>query len=229
MRPLLLLLAVPVLFVTGCTTSSHRTATATATPTTAPAAPTSAASASAGPVDTGTPSGPARTGTPSGPAKPGSPTGTKSGGGAAGTATPRCHTGDLKLTLGKRGGDTATKFQPLYFTNVARHACTLHGFPGVSAVAGDDRHQVGEALDRATFNPKVTLTLAPGDIAYAILGLHDVGMFPASRCKPVSVRGYRVYPPDETKSVFVASATKVCSAKDVNVGNVAAILIHPVD
>jgi hypothetical protein len=225
MRALLLLLAGPVLFVAGCTASSH----STATPTTAPAAPTSAASASAGPVGTGTPSGPAKTGPPSGPAKTGSPTATKGGGGAAGTATPRCHTGDLKLTLGKRGGATAKKFQPLYFTNVADHACTLHGYPGVSWVAGDDGHQVGDAFDRDAFNPKVTVTLAPGDVAYAILGTHDVAMFPASRCKPVSVRGYRVYPPDETRSVFVASATKACSAKGVNVGNVAAILIHPVD
>ncbi|GIF22356.1 hypothetical protein Ate02nite_50860 [Paractinoplanes tereljensis] len=169
------------------------------------------------------------TGTPSGPAKTGTPTGTKSSGGAAGTATPRCHTGDLKLTLGRRGGSTDTKFQPLYLTNVADRACTLHGYPGVSVVAGDDGHQVGDAFDRATFNPKVTVTLAPGDVAYAILATHDVGMFPAGKCKPVSVRGYRVYPPDETKSIFVAGATKACSAKGVNVGNVAAILIHPVD
>lgn len=206
MRPLLLLLATPVLFVAGCTAPSH----STATPTTA--APTSAASASAG------------------PAKTGSPTSTTGGGGGAtGTATPRCHTGDLKLTLGKRGGDTATKFQPLYFTNVADHACTLHGYPGVSWVAGADGHQVGDAFDRAAFNPKVTVTLAPGAVAYAILATHDVGTFPVRQCKPVNVRGYRVYPPDETKSVFVAGATKACSAKGVNVGNVAAILIHPVD
>jgi hypothetical protein len=207
MRPLLLLLAAPVLFVAGCTASSP----STATPTTAPAAPTSAASASAGPTTTA------------------SPAGTKGGGGATGTATPRCHTGDLKLTLGKRGGATATKFQPLYFTNIADHACTLHGYPGVSWVAGNDGHQVGDAFNRAAFNPNVTVSLAPGDVAYAILATHDVGMFPAGKCKPVSVRGYRVYPPDETKSVFVAGATKACSAKGVNVGNVAAILIHPVD
>jgi len=220
MRPLLLLLAAPALFVAGCTASSHNTAT----PTTAPAAP---ASASAAPASAS--AGPAGNGSPSGPAKTGSPIATRSGEGATRTATPRCHTGDLKLTLGKRGGATATKFQPLYFTNIAEHACTLHGYPGVSWVAGNDRHQVGDAFDRAAFNPKVTVTLAPGDVAYSILGTHDVGMFPASQCKPVSVRGYRVYPPDETKSVFVASATKACSAKGVNVGNVAAILIHPVD
>lgn len=115
MRPLVLLLATPVLFVAGCTAPSH----STATPTTA--APTSA---SAGPVGTGTPSGPAKTG---------SPTSTTGGGSATGTATPRCHTGDLKLTLGKRGGATATKFQPLYFTNVADQPCTLHGYPHANA------------------------------------------------------------------------------------------------
>ena len=215
MRPLLLLLAAPVLFVAGCTASSH----STATPTTAPA--------SAGPASAS--AGPAGNESPSGPAKPGSPTASKGGEGTTRTATPRCHTGDLKLTLGKRGGATATKFQPLYFTNIAEHACTLHGYPGVSWMAADDGHQVGDAFNRAAFNPKVTVSLAPGDVAYAILATHDVGMFPARQCKPVSVRGYRVYPPDETKSILVASATKACSAKGVNVGNVAAILIHPVD
>jgi hypothetical protein len=217
---MLLLLAAPVLLVAGCTASSH----STATPTTAPAAP---ASASAGPASNGSPSGPATTGSPSGPATTGSPTATKGTGGATRTATPRCHTGDLKLTLGKGGTAPNTKFRPLFFTNVADHACTLHGYPGVSWVAGNDGHQVGDAFNREGFNP--TVTLAPGEVAYATLTTHDVGMFPASQCKPVSVRGYRVYPPDETKPVFVASATKACSAKGVNVGNVAAILIHPMD
>ena len=222
MRLLLLVMAAPVLFVAGCTASSHNTAT----PTTAPTAP---ASASAGPADNGSPSGPAGNGSPSGPATTGSPTASKSGKDASRTATPRCHTGDLKLTLGKRGGSTNTKFQPLYFTNIAHHACTLHGYPGVSWVAGNNGHQVGDAFNRDAFNPKVTVTLTPGEVAYAILATHDVGMFPAGQCKPVSVRGYRVYPPDETKSIFVAGAAKACSAKGINVGHVAAILIHPVD
>jgi hypothetical protein len=39
----------------------------------------------------------------------------------------------------------------------------------------------------------------------------------------VSVRGLRVYPPDETAAVFVALPSKECSAKGVNVDTVWAI------
>jgi hypothetical protein len=54
-----------------------------------------------------------------------------------------------------------------------------------STPAGDDRHRVGDAFDRAVFNPKVTVTLAQGDVAYAILATHDIGTVPATQCKPV--------------------------------------------
>jgi hypothetical protein len=39
-------------------------------------------------------------------------------------------------------------------------------------------------------------------------------------CKPVPVRGCRVYPPDETAAVFVSAPQKACSVKNRGVGQV---------
>jgi hypothetical protein len=41
---------------------------------------------------------------------------------------------------------------------------------------------------------------------------------------PVGVRGYCVYPPDETSAVFVALPTRACSANGVNPGSVTTVV-----
>jgi len=92
----------------------------------------------------------------------------------------------------------------------------------VSWVAGNDGHQVNVPFAR-TDAAKSTITLAAGAVAHATLATHDVGFFDAAQCKPVGVRGFRIYPPDETKSVFVALATKACSANGVNKGTVSPV------
>jgi hypothetical protein len=48
---------------------------------------------------------------------------------------------------------------------------------------------------------------------------------PADACDPVAVRGFRVYPPDETTSVFVSQPQTACSAKGKGVGGVAPITL----
>jgi hypothetical protein len=204
MKRLLVLLAAPLLFAAGCSSSSG---TPTAAPTTAP---------------TSTAPGVGGTG-----AAPATSTGndTGAGGGASPTkqaSTPRCHAGDLKVSLGAGDGAAGTTYTPLIFKNVSGHTCTLYGFPGVSWVAGNDGHQVNVPFAR-TDAAKSTITLAAGAVGHATLATHDVGFFDAAQCKPVGVRGFRVYPPDETKSIFVALATKACSASGVNKGTVSPI------
>lgn len=207
MKRLLVLLAAPLLFAAGCSSSSG-------TPT---AAPNTAA----------TTTGPASEGTGSA-ADPGGTTGTGSGTGSGGAAptkqasTSRCHTGDLKLSLGEGDGAAGTAYAALIFKNVSGRTCTLYGFPGVSWVAGNDGHQVNAGFTR-TDAAKSTITLAAGGVAHATLATHDVSFLNASQCKPVSVRGLRVYPPDETKSIFVPLATKACSVSGVNLGTVSPI------
>jgi hypothetical protein len=218
MKRLLALAAAPLLFAAGCSSSSG---TPTAAPTTTVTATAPAASPGA---TTGTATATATTPTTATGTATGAATGAGPGTGVATkpASAPRCHTGDLKVSVGAGDGAAGTTYAPLIFKNASGHACTLSGFPGVSWVAGTDRHQVNAPFAR-TDGTNGAITLAVGGAAHATLATHDVGFYDAAQCRPVSVLGYRVYPPDETRSIFVPQATKACSVNGVNQGMVAAV------
>jgi hypothetical protein len=145
---------------------------------------------------------------------------------AAVPSTPvseRCHTIDLSLEPGAGDAAAGTQYLPLVFTNTSDRTCTLYGYPGVSWVAGDQGSQVGDPFQRKSDDKKTTVTLDPGQAAHATLQMPNAGNYDAARCKPVSVRGLRVYPPDETAAVFVSLPSKECAAKGVNIDTVWAI------
>ena len=52
------------------------------------------------------------------------------------------------------------------------------------------------------------MTLAPGALASAPLGIVDAAVFSPSQCKPVPVRGLRVYPPGEKAALFLSLPTQ---------------------
>jgi hypothetical protein len=144
-----------------------------------------------------------------------------SGDKASGGETDRCHPGDLKIyTEAMPGGGAAGK-QGKYvvFENVTAAACSLRGYPGVSFVAGDDGHQVGSAFKRVKAETPLIM-LTPGDRVQSTVVLANAGNFDAASCKPVDVRGFRIYPPGETGAVFVEDAQQACSATGQGVGEV---------
>jgi Protein of unknown function (DUF4232) len=98
----------------------------------------------------------------------------------------------------------------LQLRNIGSSACTLYGFPGVSWVAGADGHQVGAAATREPDNSggaEKTVTLAPGALASAPFDIVDAAVLSPSTCKPVPVRGLRIYPPNEQAALFLALPT----------------------
>jgi uncharacterized protein DUF4232 len=101
-------------------------------------------------------------------------------------------------------------YRALVFTNIGQRTCTIQGFPGVSFVAGDDGHQVGAAAARTGAAGRL-VTLGPGASAAATLGIRNVDAVDPAVCRPVAVRGFRVYPPHETKAEFVPFATRACA------------------
>jgi hypothetical protein len=137
------------------------------------------------------------------------------------SGTSRCHTADLTIADGpdNDGGAAGSHGEYLVFTNKSGHTCTLYGYPGVSFVAGNSGSQVNLPFTR-TDGDKSTIRLSPGGHAFALIVLVEYLNYPASICKPVPIRGYRVYPPDETAAVFVSAPQKVCSAKNKGVGQV---------
>jgi hypothetical protein len=199
-----MLLAAPVVALLAACSSGG-------TPT---AAPTTAAAST--PATTSLGDSPTRT--------PGTPAPTKS------QSTARCHIADLKVAVdpNKGGGAAGSQGAYLAFTNRSGKTCTLYGYPGVSFVAGDNGAQVNVPFTR-TAGAKSTIRLAAGGKAYAPILLVDYLNYPAGDCKPVAIRGYRVYPPDETAAVFVSAPQKVCSVKNKGVGRVQPIVARETD
>lgn len=120
-----------------------------------------------------------------------------------------CRSAELEVSLGAEEGTAGTIYHALVFTNSGRRACTIQGFPGVSFVAGNDGHQVGQAAVRGGDKGPV-ITLAPGAAAAAAVGFVDIGAL-GSHCRPTPVRGLRVYPPHDTAAQFVPFETMACA------------------
>jgi hypothetical protein len=135
---------------------------------------------------------------------------------------PRCQTKDLSVKLANGDTSAGTIHTDLIFTDRSGHRCTISGFPTVSWVTGSKNTQVNIAF-RHSGTAKKKVVLIPGEQARAILVTHAVSGIPASRCKPVSVRAYRVYPPGETTALLVDTTEKQCSTKGINAGQVLAI------
>lgn len=129
-------------------------------------------------------------------------------------STELCTSGDLALSLGDGEGAAGTIWRSLRFTNESASACEIQGFPGVSYVAGDDGHQVGAAAYRDG-TKGTAITLKPGATAYAAMGFTQVGNYDPAECEPTAVRGLRVYPPQETRSRYLAAPGKGCANPDI--------------
>jgi hypothetical protein len=214
-RSMILLVSVPLLFAAGCSSDKGSDTSTTG----AGAAPT-VTSTEAGTEPTATTEAPAPT-SPGTISPAATSTATSASGGQA--ATTRCHTSDLTLKPGDGNGTAGTVYQALVFTNKSNKTCTLYGYPGVSWVTGNNGTQVADPFQRGGSTPKKTITLKAGQSAHANLQMPEPLNFDPSKCKPVSVRGLRVYPPDETAAVFVSLPSKQCSVKGVNVDTVWAI------
>ncbi|MDN5915788.1 MAG: DUF4232 domain-containing protein [Pseudonocardia sp.] len=134
------------------------------------------------------------------------------GGSAGGGGDPaRCTTAELKGSLGPADGAAGSVNQTLILTNVGSRTCSLRGFPGVSYVAGENGAQVGPAA--AMSGPRGDdVRLGVGGSAGAAMKLVNVANYDPAACKPVPVRGLRVYPPGDTVSLFVPREGTGCSA-----------------
>ncbi|GLY64045.1 DUF4232 domain-containing protein [Amycolatopsis taiwanensis] len=141
-----------------------------------------------------------------------------SGGDAAANPAPDangfCKSADLRLSLGRGEGAAGTAYRPLVFTNVSDHQCVIQGFPGVSYVGGDDGHQVGAAAERQG-TKGAPITLHKGESAFATVGFVTIENFDPAACQPQPVRGLRVYPPQETASMYLDLPTTGCASDKI--------------
>lgn len=141
---------------------------------------------------------------PSGPAT--SPSSTAPSSAAPGL----CKSASLKPGIDSTGGGAAgSVYQKLILTNSGTQACILKGYPGVSLVAAPTGAPLGAPADRDPAKPPAELILKPGESGSAVLRYTQAGLYPD--CKRVPATGFRVYPPEDTGSVFIAQQREACS------------------
>lgn len=131
-----------------------------------------------------------------------------SGGGSGGTA--ECKAASLKLSIGAGQGAAGHFYVPIVFTNTGSTPCLMRGFPGVSYVTGDNGSQVGLPAQRDG-SIGSAVTLAPNAVASSVVTVTDISVFDPNSCRPTSVRGFRVYAPDDTASMFVVRSGSGCA------------------
>ncbi len=131
--------------------------------------------------------------------------------GAAGSHSnaARCTTAGLNIWISGGEGAAGSIYRTLDFTNQSKSACTLAGYPGVSAVNRAGR-QLGRPASR-TPSPIRAVTLRPGYTATAELRIVQVLNFPRAICQPAAAAGLRVYPPGQTASKVVLTPFRACS------------------
>jgi hypothetical protein len=130
---------------------------------------------------------------------------------AATASTPACITSGLVIWLNTSGsGYAGGEDYTLNFTNLSGHACTLRGYPGVSAVSLSGG-QIGRPAGWGTARP-ATVSLAVGATATAGLQVSDPGDFGTACFRPgpqgqagkfPTAAGLRVYPPNQFASKVI--------------------------
>lgn len=127
--------------------------------------------------------------------------------GSSAPATRPCPTSRLRATVTAGAGAGAGHAYPyLVLTNTGTDPCTLTGYPGVSFVGGGNGTQLGAAATREAGGvPLTTLTLAPSASAHSQLSVATAANYDPATCRPKQADGFRVYPPDQTQALFVAT------------------------
>jgi hypothetical protein len=140
------------------------------------------------------------------PARPANPA-------AAQAAATRCTTSDLRVWLGVPGDSATghTAYQ-LELSNISGRACTLFGFPGVSAVAPGGR-QLGSPAARDHGDLTRLVTLARGATAHVFLVITNVAFFPPATCHPANALGLNVFPPGSRTATIVPFGFQACAKK----------------
>lgn len=131
---------------------------------------------------------------------------------ARSAAASPCSASETQVWLGdgEGGGTAGTTYYPLEFSNIGHRACTLYGYPGVSAYRGALK-QVGSAAARST-SAHSPITLAPNATGHALLGIRDWG---ALCSKAVVVDGLKVYPPGQKSAKEIGFSFDACAHKGV--------------
>jgi len=132
-----------------------------------------------------------------------------------------CKSSGLTATTDATGGGAAgSVYMELILTNSGSAPCLLKGYAGVSLTAGADGKPIGAAATRDDSTPVTDVVLAPGKAGTATLRYTQAANYPD--CTRTAAAGFRVYPPNDTASMFVAQPRDACSNADIQLLTIAA-------
>ena len=126
-----------------------------------------------------------------------------------------CKAGGLTATTDSTGGGAAgSVYMQLIVTNSGTEPCLLKGYAGVSLTAGADGEPIGAAATRDDSTPVTDVLLAPGKAGAATLRYTQAANYPD--CTKTPAAGFRVYPPNDTDSLFLAQPLDACANTEIN-------------
>ncbi|QHC32826.1 MULTISPECIES: DUF4232 domain-containing protein [unclassified Streptomyces] len=169
----------------------HSNPPMTSSGTAAPATGDSPSAASAT-TTTSSPAAPASSAATGAPATAPTRATATSGGGGSAAASSRCHTSELRASVGRNDPGAGQENFPVVLTNTSGRTCTVRGFPGAAFVNASGG-QLGPNPGRES-GSSTTITLKPGQSAWAGLTFSNPGVSGAKTAKPAALL---ITPPNE--------------------------------
>jgi hypothetical protein len=124
-------------------------------------------------------------------------------------AAPGCTASQLVTWIGLPGtGTSGTEYFQLEFSNVSGRACSLTGYPGVSATRNGT--QLGRPAFRSPTRPINRITLPSGATAHAVVGILQLAVFMPSECQQVTATALRVLAPNDFRAHSVPLSFPAC-------------------
>jgi hypothetical protein len=126
------------------------------------------------------------------------------------TGPALCKAATLSAATDATGGGAAgSVYMTLTLTNTGTEPCLLKGFAGVSLAADANGAPIGAPAKRDESTAVADVLLAPGQGGNAVLRYTHAENY--TDCNLTPAAGYRIYPPEDTASLFLAQPTQACS------------------
>ncbi|MCU1532093.1 MAG: hypothetical protein JWO49_1664 [Arthrobacter sp.] len=126
-----------------------------------------------------------------------------------------CKAANLTAATDSAGGGAAgSVYLQLILTNSGAGPCLLRGYAGVSLTADATGDPIGAAATRDDSTPVADVLLAPGKAGTATLRYTQASNYPD--CARTPAAGFRIYPPEDTASLFIADPRDACSNTGIN-------------
>lgn len=137
------------------------------------------------------------------------------------SATTTCRSDQLTARLGRADGAAGSVYVPIILTNTGT-TCAITGYPGVSLVRSGS--QIGAAAERDDSASLTRIVLSTGRSATATLRVIQAGNFDATTCRPRRASAIRVYPPDQTTAIDIATTAYTgCASRTLSILTIAAL------